>query len=105
MNKHESIHLQRSSKLHFKGPLLLTQDAGLEFCWSHPDFQHTLFDDFEHLGPPGRSKEGLNIRESWVLGGAEKLRSGAEKLYSGAGKLRSGAGKLHSGAGKLHSGA
>ena len=65
-----------------KGPVWLTQDACSEFCWSLPDFQDALLDDFGHMGPPGRSKEGLNIRESLVLGGAEKLRIGAGKLRS-----------------------
>ena len=58
-------------------------------------------DDFGHLGHPGRKTEGLNNRESWVLGGAEKLRRRDGKLRSGAGKLCSGAEKQRIGAGKL----
>ena len=57
-----------------------------------------------HLGPSGRSKEGIIIRESWALVRAEKLHIGAEKLRIGAEKLHIEAGKLRIGADKLRIG-
>ena len=56
-------------------------------CWSFPEIQDAFLDDFGHLGRPGRSKEDLNVRESWVLVRAEKLPIKAEKLRIGDVKL------------------